>query len=87
MFHCKTLQNLPNWDFWFENIPTIWQPWFQAKLYLGPLHLGFYSVEGRDWSQFKRKKTYKILRPFNTAHKIPIEILAGHPGQSTICKE
>jgi hypothetical protein len=21
-FHCKTLQNLPNWDFWFENMPS-----------------------------------------------------------------
>jgi hypothetical protein len=22
IFHCKTLQNLPNLDFWFENIPS-----------------------------------------------------------------
>jgi hypothetical protein len=21
-FYCKTLQNLPNWDFWSENIPS-----------------------------------------------------------------
>jgi hypothetical protein len=22
IFHCKTLQNLPNWDFGFENKPS-----------------------------------------------------------------
>jgi hypothetical protein len=21
IFHCKNLQNLPKWDFWFENKP------------------------------------------------------------------
>jgi hypothetical protein len=26
IFHCKTLQNLPNLVFWFE-ICTVWQPW------------------------------------------------------------
>jgi hypothetical protein len=22
IFHCMTVQNLPNWDFWFENLPA-----------------------------------------------------------------
>jgi hypothetical protein len=26
IFQSKALQNLPNWDFWFEK-ETIWQPW------------------------------------------------------------
>jgi hypothetical protein len=25
--YCYTLQNFPNWDFLFENIGIIWQPW------------------------------------------------------------
>jgi hypothetical protein len=27
IFHCKALKKTyPNWDFWFENVPSGWQP-------------------------------------------------------------
>jgi hypothetical protein len=29
IFHCETLQNLPNWEFWLENMYSIWQPWLE----------------------------------------------------------